>query len=153
MRCNSHEIRTQFCSRAAESLISLIAVSMAAYHAELVEMGRSLSDPLTPEAQEAMRRIRDLVDSGDWGGPLRADGKLLNPAYLRPLFIYAIETPDADGVGWAVDRMREIQDFICRSEFFATFAEGLAEVQVMKERRVTARWFCYQKFSVRPPFL
>jgi hypothetical protein len=149
MRCNPSEIRAQFSFPTAEPLISLIAISMAAYHTEQVEMGRNLNDPQTPEAQEAMRRIRDLVE-GDWNAPCK--GKH-NPAYLRPLFIYAIESLDPEGAHWAVDRMKEIKDPICRSDFFASYAQGLAEAQRIKERRVTARWFCYQNYNVRPPFL
>ncbi|RFU24720.1 hypothetical protein B7463_g11616, partial [Scytalidium lignicola] len=149
MRCNPAEIRTQFSFPTAEPLISLVAISIAAYHTELVEMERSLNEPQTPEAQESMRQIRGLVEE-EWNASYK--GKL-NPGYLRPLFIYAIESLDPEGAQWAVDRMKEIKDPICRSDFFASYAQDLVQAQMIKQRRVTARWFCYQTYSVRPPFL
>ena len=149
MNCSPSEVRAQFPLLGAEPLISQIASSMAAYDVEQVDLVRSLSEPQTPEAQEAMRHIRDLVE-GDWNSLCGENHK---PPYLHPLFIYAIESVDLEDLHWAVDRMREIRDPISRSDFFAWYAEGLTEAQRTKQRRVTARWFCYQNYSVRPPFL
>jgi hypothetical protein len=129
MRYDPNKIRTQFSPTTAETLVSLIAISMAAYYAELVEMGRSLNDPLLPKAQEAMSRIRDLVD-GNWNTSCE---EKLNQGYLRPLFIYAIESADSESAHWAVKRMEQIKDPISRSNFFASYAQALVEEQSKEE--------------------
>lgn len=168
LRLEPFELRAQLSPSIAESLITLVGITTATYYAEIVEIGRTLSDPplASLEAKQAMRCIRNIVDScdGNWNGyALNSTGAIpsnsyshsskLDPGYLRPLFIYAIESIRSSDTEWAVDRMMQINNPICRSEFFARFADSLAETQRNLGRRVTTKYFCYQTFGVAPPFL
>lgn len=149
MRCEPDRMRDRFPISAAELLINQIAVSMASYHAEHVDIGRSLGDPLslTPDAEEGLCWIERFVEE-DWSAQEK-----LSPGHLRPLFLYAIEHGNSTNVQWAVDRMKDIKNPISRSDFLASYAQALAEEQRIKKRRVTTRWFCYERYGVRPPFL
>ncbi|KIW15793.1 hypothetical protein PV08_05843 [Exophiala spinifera] len=89
---------------------------------------------------------RDEYHARNSAGYIRA-------AYLRPLFLYAIECMDREQNAWAVARLREINDPICRSAFFAAFAEALGDMQLRKSRRVTSKYFSIWHFGVPPPFL
>jgi uncharacterized protein (DUF2236 family) len=168
MRLEPFELRNQLSSSISEPLISLIGITTAAYYTEIVEIGRTLSDPpfASPEAKQAMQSIRNIVESCDWNRNIDASnlhgaassksyshsGKL-NPGFLRPLFLYAIESIHKGDTQWAVDRMIQINNHICRSEFFARFAESLTEAQRSVRRRVTTKYFCFKTFGVAPPFL
>lgn len=155
MRYQPDELRAQFSRAISEPLISLVGLCSAAYHTEIVEVGRTLSDPplASSEAKQAMRRIRDIVE-GDWNASWAASGSgKLNPGYLRALFLCAIESIHPADTQWAVQALKQINNPICRSDFFASFAQGLAEAQRRKERRCTTKWFCYQTYGVPPPFL
>jgi len=129
----------------------LIGLCMAIFHTEIVEIGRTLSDPplASSEARQHMRQIREVVE-GDYNA---LKGGKLNPGYLRPLFLFAIESINMDHTQWAIDRIKQINDQICRSDFFASFAKALVEAQRNKERRVTTKWLCFQTFGVPPPYL
>jgi len=151
LRFEPSELRAHFSPMIAEPLIALVGICIAAYYTEVVETGRTLSDPpfASAEAKQAMCRIRDIVE-GDWN---TSSGSNLNSGYLRPLFLYAIESIHRDDTQWAVERLKQIKNPICRSDFFASFAEALAEAQRSKGRRVTTKYFCYQTFGVPPPGL
>lgn len=139
MRFKPEELRAQFSCEIARSIVTLVGICTAAYYAEIIEIGRTLSDPplASSGAKQAMRQIRDIID-GDWN--VSSGGKL-NPGYLRPLFLYAIESVDKDETQWAVQRLKDLKNPICRSDFFASFASSLAEAQISKTRRVTTRYF------------
>ena len=151
MRFDPGELRAQLSRAIAEPIVSLIEICTAAYYAEIIDIGRTLSDPplASPDAKQAMRRIRDIIEGG-WNASNRSK---LNSGYLRPLFLYAIESVDKDDTQWAVERLNDIKNPICRSDFFASFAKSLAEAQISKTRRVTTRYFCYRAFGVPPPFM
>lgn len=151
MQLKPGELRAQFSPAIAEPMISLIGLCIAAYYTEIVDIGRTLSDPplASAEAKQAMCQIRDIIE-GDWNA---SSGAKLNPGYLRPLFLYAIESICKDDSQWAVERLKDIKSPSCRSDFFAFYAESLAEAQRRKKRRVTTKYFCHQLFGVSPPFL
>lgn len=151
MQLSPSELRAQFSPAIADPLVSLIAICTAAYHAETVDIGRTFSDPplASADAKATMRRIRDIIE-GDWNA---SSGGRLNPGYLRPLFMYAIESVGKDDTAWAVERLQEIKNPICRSDFFAAFAKKLTEAQASKARRVTTRYFCFHDFGGPPPFM
>jgi hypothetical protein len=151
MQLKPGELRAQFSPAIAEPMITLIGLCIAAYYTEIVEIGRTLSDPplASAEAKQAMCQIRDIIE-GDWNA---SSGAKINPGYLRPLFLYAIESICRDDSRWAVERLKDIKSPICRSDFFAFYAESLAEAQRRKKRRVTTKYFCHQLFGVPPPFL
>ncbi|KAH6611561.1 hypothetical protein Trco_001581 [Trichoderma cornu-damae] len=166
MRLEPSTMRRQLPPAIAEPLVELVGITTAAYHAEIVEVGRTLSEPplASQEAKSAMCAIRSIVEDEAWnaygsGGvgaasPNRAmpPGRL-HPGYLRPLFMCAIESINQSDTQWAVHRIRHVNNNICRSEFFALFADSLAAAQRSKGRRVTTKWFCYETFGVSPPYL
>ncbi|RDW56755.1 hypothetical protein BP6252_13978 [Coleophoma cylindrospora] len=145
------DLRSHLAPKIATPVIALSGVCAAAYHTETVEMDRVLGDPVSErtDSKQAMRRIREIVD-GDWNA---YEAGKLNSGYLRPLFTYAIECMDREKNQWAVDRLREIKDPICRSDFFAAFGKALSDAQLRKERRVTSKYFCIWYFGVPPPFM
>lgn len=149
LRCDPDQIRDRFATEIAELLINQAAISTASYHAEHVDIDRSLGDPvsLTPEAEEGLHWMENLVEAN------RNVREKLSPGLLRPLFMYAIEHEDSANAQWAIDCMREIKAPIARSDFFSSYAQTLVEEQRNKKRRVTTRWFCYERYGVRPPFL
>ncbi|KAF7195015.1 hypothetical protein HII31_03689 [Pseudocercospora fuligena] len=145
-------LRSTLAADIAEPIITLIGLCTAAYHAEFVEMDRVIGDPITKSSgsRHAMAEIRNIID-GDWNC-YNYEHKL-NPGYLRPLFLYAIECMDRDQTKWAVARMKAVQDCICRSDFFAEFGQRLSNAQLQKERRVTSKYFCIWFFGTPPPFM
>jgi hypothetical protein len=145
------DLRCHLAPQIANSLISLIGLCTAAYHAEFVELDRLLGDPVSKstEARQAMDRIQEIID-GDWNV---YDEDKLNSGYLRPLFLYAIECMDHHQNHWAVEKLRQIKSPICRSDFFASFGKALSDAQLRKDRRVTSKYFCIWYFGVPPPFI
>lgn len=152
MRLAPADIRAQLSSQVAEPLINLIGLCNATYHTEVIEIGRTLSDPplASSEAKMAMREIQNIIET-DWA--TRTADDRLHAGYLRPLFLCAIESIRTQDTQWAVERLRQIKDPISRSDFFASFAESLAAAQMDKGRRVTTKFFCQQQFGISPPFL
>ncbi len=152
-RLASANIHAYFAEEIARPLIMAIGVANTAYHTEIIETGRTLSDPplASSEAKSAMAEIRKMVEAADeWN--MLDDGRHLNAGYLRPLFLYAIESIRKEDTMWAVQKLREIKDPIRRSDLFATFADGLTEAQRSKGRRVTTKFFCRQNYGISPPF-
>jgi hypothetical protein len=145
--------------RIASPIIGLIGVCAAAYHTEIVEIDRVLGDPVSrsEDSRKARHQIRMIIegddgeDEDDWNA-YDHNGRL-NPGYLRPLFLYAIECMDRGENEWAVDKISQIRNQICRSQFFAMFGKALSDAQLRKERRVTSKYFCIWYFGVAPPFM
>lgn len=151
MHLDSASVCSLFAEEVSFRLLALCAICKTAYLVEIVEIGRTLSDPplASPQARKAMREIRNIVDSDlDM-----SNDKKPSVAHLRPLFLYAIESISMNETQWAVQRIKDIDNPIARSSFFASFAKALAQAQRDKERRVTSRWFCYQAFGMPPPAL
>jgi hypothetical protein len=149
LRLQPGQLREQFGRTIADPLIALAGVCVAAYFAEVVVIGRTLGDPpqASAEAIQAMKQIWDIVE-GDWDASKEA---VLNPGYLRPLFLYAIESLQKDETQWAVDCIRKIKNPMSRSDFIASLADALGEAQKIQGRRVTTKAFSYQTFGVPPP--
>ncbi|RMJ17621.1 hypothetical protein CDV36_002709 [Fusarium kuroshium] len=148
------DLRDQLAPRLANAVTSLVGICNAAYHAELVEIDRVLGDPVTKwtDSRKAIHQIRQIVDDECTASDAtKTEG--LNPGYLRPLFLYAIECMDKEENQWAVDRIAQIRDPIYRSKFFSTFAKELSDAQMRKERRVTSKYFCIWYFGTPPPYL
>ncbi|KUL84248.1 hypothetical protein ZTR_06902 [Talaromyces verruculosus] len=155
------DLRSCLAPKIAGPLIRLIGVCAAAYYAEIVEIDRVLGDPVSKceDSREARHQIRMIIegndaeedDADDWNA-YHHKGRL-NSGYLRPLFLYAIECMDRDENEWAVEKIGEIRNQICRSQFFAMFGKALSDAQLRKERRVTSKYFCIWYFGVAPPFM
>lgn len=155
MRASPAEIRSHLSLHVSEPVLLMVAICEAIYHHEIVEIGRNLSDPpfASPEAREHLGSIRAIIENPEYPTAAVEDPDRVNVALLRPLFLYAIEILDQVDTEWAVKQIRKIKDPISRSEFFASFAEGLATAQREKGRRVTTKWWCWQTFEVAPPYL
>ncbi|KAG9606213.1 hypothetical protein KCU77_g338, partial [Aureobasidium melanogenum] len=151
-RQTPEKIRSLFSPEVSTLLIAMIGICHAAYHTEFVELDRVRGDPVAKwtDSDVAVNAIRDIVD-GDWETQDRHNDGSLNPAYLRPLFLCAIECMDSETSRWAVEKLRRIKHPVFRGEFFASFAEALAAAQRSKDRRVTSRYFCLWFFGVPPP--
>ncbi|KAH7355588.1 hypothetical protein BKA66DRAFT_475131 [Pyrenochaeta sp. MPI-SDFR-AT-0127] len=145
------DLRCYLAPQIARPIITLIGICAAAYHSEFIEMNRVLGDPLSEsfDAKNAMCVLREIVD-GDYDA---YDGGKLNPGYLRPLLLYAIECMDREKTHWAVNRLETIQNPICRSGFFASFGKALSDAQLLKGRRITSKYFAIWYFGVPPPFM
>ena len=146
------QLRSQLTSPVADRVVLLIALCTAAYHAEIIEIDRVLGDPVTQwtDSRPSLDAIRDLID-GDWAA--HGDDGKLESGFLRPLFLYAIESFDEEKTQWACRCLSEIQNPTYRSDFFSEFAKALASAQALKDRRVTSKYFCISYFGVPPPFL
>jgi hypothetical protein len=133
----------------AEPLVNLVGVCTAAYFGEIIGLRRTLGDdPFpSPESQQPMSRIRNIVE-GEWNG--LSEGTL-NPGYIRPLFLYAIENLQQHETDWAVARLRQVQSPTSRSEFIATLGEALGRQQRTEKRRVATKYFCNGAFNVMVP--
>lgn len=155
MHSSPTRVRSYLTLPVGEPLLLMIAICEAIYHNEIVEIGRNLSDPpfASPEAREHLDSIRAIIENPEIPTACVKDPDKVHPAFLRPLFLYAIESLDQDDTEWAVGQIRKIKDPISRSDFFANFAEGLAKAQREKGRRVTTKWWCWQAFGVAPPYL
>ncbi|KAL6408410.1 hypothetical protein AUP68_08267 [Ilyonectria robusta] len=145
------KVREHLSAQISDPLIALAGVCIAAFHAEIIVIGRILGDPPfpSPEAKHALEQIRSIVQGG-WN--VSADGAL-NPGYIRPLFVYALESFQKDESQWAADQLRRIKHPSSRSNFLASFVEAHGEAQRAQGRRVTMKYFCYQTFGVALPFM
>ncbi|KAF5537010.1 transcriptional regulatory moc3 [Fusarium phyllophilum] len=153
-RQSSEDLRAQMVPRIADMISSLISICEAAYHAEFIDIGRQLGDPVSqsPDSTEALNRIKEILESvcgSDGEG--RPGG--INPGYLRPLFLCAIESTDKEQTSWAVEKLAGIHNRVYHGEFFSAFAKALSEAQTSHDRRVTSRYFCIWYFGITPPFL
>ena len=144
----------ELCNHLAQGLVDKLSIYAdfcnAAYHSELIYLGRGSGEYLTatPEAEEAMRSIRLIVNNDR-----NSSGQRLDSGYLWPLFLYAVESSKSDGAAWAVAKMRQIKDSLWNSEGIADFAESLSKEQIKKGRRVDSRYFSIERFGTVPPFI
>ncbi|RAO70359.1 uncharacterized protein BHQ10_006371 [Talaromyces amestolkiae] len=152
------DLRSCVAPRIAGPIIGLMGVCAAAYYTEIVEIDRVLGDPVSKseDSREARHQIRMIIEGNDIDGvdwnTYDHNGRL-NSGFLRPLFLYAIECMDRDENEWAVEKISQIRNQICRSQFFAMFGKALSDAQLRKERRVTSKYFCIWYFGVAPPFM
>lgn len=151
-------IRQHFSSSIADKIITLSGLCIAAFHTEIISIGRIMGDPPFPsaEATEARHQIRQLVDNGeDWNGSSSSvtRGDELNPGYTRPLFMYGLESFDKHESEWAVAQLRRIRHPLNSAGFLASFLEAHGEAQRAQSRRVTMKYFCLQTFRVPLPFM
>nr|RBQ94714.1 hypothetical protein FVER53263_20692 [Fusarium verticillioides] len=153
-RQSPEHLRSQIVPQIADMISSLVSICEAAYHAEFIDVGRQLGDPVSqsPDSIEALGRIVEIVESH-----CSSDGEgrsiAINAGYLRPLFLCAIESTDKEQTDWATENLAKIQNRVYRAEFFSAFAKALSEAQTRNDRRVTSRYFCIWYFGITPPFL
>ncbi|KAL6240710.1 hypothetical protein RBB50_012420 [Rhinocladiella similis] len=152
LRFHPSQLREDLRSTIAEPLITVAGLCTATYAVEVVALRRILGDPPfpSPESSPALRQIRDVIE-GDWN--VRNKDGALNPGYVRPLFLFAIENTQPEETRWAVARLREIKSSLSRSDFVASLAEALSEAQRTEQRRVTTKYFCCRFFNVPPALI
>lgn len=153
LRFQPSQLREDLRSTIAEPLITVAGLCTAAYAIETVALRRILGDPPfpSPESGPALRQIREVIE-GDWN--VRNKNGALNPGYVRPLFLFAIENTQPEETGWAVARLRETTSSpLSRSDFVASLAEALSEAQRTEQRRVTTKYFCCRFFNVPPALI
>ena len=155
MQSSPSELQTLLAPSVSGPLLTQIAICKVMYQAELIELGRNLSDPplASEKARSQMKQMQLLLENPKWPMHDAASDGALSVGFLRPLLMYAIESIHESETVWAVNQMRRIRNTIARSDFFASFAEGLAQAQREKRRRVTTRWFCLEAFETTPPYL
>ncbi|KAI1030230.1 hypothetical protein LB504_010373 [Fusarium proliferatum] len=139
-RQSPEHLRSQMVSRIADMISSLISICEAAYYAEFIDIGRQLGDPVSqsPDSTEALGRIREILKS-DCNGNDEGKTRSINPGYLRPLFLCAIEGTAKEQTSWAVEKLAQIQNRVYRGEFFSAFAKALSEAQTTNDRRLKRR--------------
>ncbi|KAM0324763.1 hypothetical protein ACHAQA_007726 [Verticillium albo-atrum] len=127
------EVREHFSAQISGPLIALCGVCIAAFHSEVIVIGRILGDPPFPsdETKHSKEQIRSIVD-GDWN--VHEEDGSLNPGLVRPLFVYALESFDKSELSWVADRMREIKHPMSRSNFLASFIEVHGEAQRVQKQ-------------------
>jgi hypothetical protein len=126
--------------------------SAGCYHAEVIYHGRAHGRTSTPapEALDAKRHIRNIVDRVI---TLLPPNGRLDPAYMWPLFLYAVERTTRDGVGWAIDKLHLVNDPLWSTDFIKNFVGQLSSEQLQRGERVDSRYFCVEKYGNPPPFI
>ncbi|KIW22646.1 uncharacterized protein PV07_10923 [Cladophialophora immunda] len=132
-----------------EQLSTLIDLCNAAYQIEIVDLGRAHGQWLTPtpEAQEALRQVRRIVDEN-----VTRNNGAVNPGFMWPIFFYALEA-DQEGGNWAVQMLQCVHKPIYQSDFMSRFLAAVVELQCQRSDRVDCRYLCTQRFGVAPPFI
>ncbi|ETI26448.1 hypothetical protein G647_03225 [Cladophialophora carrionii CBS 160.54] len=149
LQLRPEELRSVIPAPFANSLATLIDLCNAAYHIEIVDLGRAHGQWLTPtpEAQEAMQHVRHIVDEN-----FTQNSGAVSPGFMWPIFFYALEA-DEEGGKWAVRMLQQIRRPTCHSDFFALFLEAVLDQQRQKGERVDCRYLCIEKFGIPPPFI
>ncbi|KAF5669669.1 transcriptional regulatory moc3 [Fusarium circinatum] len=113
-RQSPEHLRSQIVPRIADMISSLISICEAAYHAEFIDIGRQLGDPVSqsPDSTEALGRIKEILE-GDCSS----------------------NEEDKEQTSWAVEKLARIQNHVYRGEFFSAFAKALSEAQTSHDRR------------------
>ncbi|KAK9312326.1 fungal-specific transcription factor domain-containing protein [Lipomyces starkeyi] len=150
LKLSRDDLRGHISEGLVDIITKLICIYNAVYFTEVVYLGRAHGQwpSATPEAQEAMQQIRQIVDNCS-----TADEVKLDSGYMWPLFIYAVESTEQEGAAWAVEKLRQIRNPVCRSDFVAQLVQALTEEQRKKGERVDSRYFSIEKFGIAPPFI
>ncbi|KAK9234725.1 hypothetical protein V1525DRAFT_391172, partial [Lipomyces kononenkoae] len=101
------------------ALCRLLDLCRTAYFTEIIYLGCAYGKkPIaSADALEAMQHIRHIVDS-------RLECSIIDPGFIWPLYMYAVEHPDPDQSRWAVGALREVKNPIWHSDFVASLAQG-----------------------------
>ncbi|KAK9235249.1 hypothetical protein V1525DRAFT_281368 [Lipomyces kononenkoae] len=148
LRTDRRQLQNELSPGLGSALGQLVDLCNAAYFTEVIYLGRAYGKSPTASAEEleAMQNIRHIVES-------RCEQVAVDPSFIWPLFMYAVEHPDPDQSRWAVGKLREVKDPIWHSDFVSSLAQGISEEQLTGAKRVDTRYFCLQRFSIPPPFI
>ncbi|KAK6811815.1 hypothetical protein RU639_012460 [Aspergillus parasiticus] len=148
LRADRQQLQEHLPPTLRSPLSRLVDLCSAAYFTEIIYLGRAYgkSPSASPEALQAMHHVRHIVES-------RFERSKVDPCFIWPLFMYAVEHPDPDHCRWSVGKLREVKNPIWHSDFVANLAQGISEEQVARAKRVDTRYFCLERFSMPPPFI
>lgn len=77
----------------------------------------------------------------------------LHPAFLWPLFLFAVESNNGDDLALAANYLKMTTDPLWNSEIVTSLIGGLTNEQLLKGDRVDSRYFCVDRLGVVPPFM
>lgn len=145
------DARAHLSAQVANPIIKMMGLCIASYHSGRVDLRRSYGRPLlaSPESKKAMDEIRRVVD-GDYNS---FHGGLLCSGYLWPIFVYALESMNTVDAHWAVTRLRQVHNPLCRSDFIARLADDITSEQIREGKRIDVRYFCFEKYGSPPPYM
>ncbi|KAF5655338.1 hypothetical protein FHETE_11200 [Fusarium heterosporum] len=129
--------------------LRLVAIlCQTCYHAEVIYHARAYgrSQSLSPPISDARAAIRQAVDNV-------SHDQALHPAFLWPLFMYAVETTDTTELDWVVERLNGISNPWWNSKAITDLASGVSWEQLKKGERVDSRYFCLERFGTVPPYI
>lgn len=151
LRQTPSDVRAHLSAQVANPIIKMMGLCTASYHSGRVDLRRSYGRPLLAplESKKAMDEIRRIVD-GDYNS---FDGGSLCSGYLWPIFVYALESMDTEEIRWAVTRLRQVQNPLCRSDFVARLADDITNEQIREGKRIDVRYFCFEKYGSPPPYM
>ncbi|OAP57190.1 hypothetical protein AYL99_07928 [Fonsecaea erecta] len=149
LRLSREQLQTVVPESLLDRLSMLIDLCNAAYQIEIVDLGRAHGQWLipTPEAQEALRQVRRIVDEN-----VTRNNGAVNPGFMWPIFFYALEA-DPEGGNWAVQMLERVKKPIYQSDFMSRFLAAVVELQCQRSERVDCRYLCTQRFGIAPPFI
>lgn len=149
LRTDRGQLREKIWPGLRSSICRLVDLCSVAYFAEVIYLGRAYgkSPTASSESLEAMRQIHDIVDSPS------SEHSGVDPGFIWPLFMYAVEHPVPEQSWWAVRTLRKVNNPIWHSGFVSDLAQGIIEEQLKQAKRVDTRYFCLKHFSTPPPFI
>jgi hypothetical protein len=149
LRVDRDQLQEKIWPGLRSSIGRLVDLCSVAFSAEVIYLGRAYGKCPTASAEslEAMRQIHHIVESHS------GEHSAVDPGFIWPLFIYAVEHPDPERSGWAVRTLRKVKNPVWRSELVSDLAQGISEEQLKQAQRVDTRYFCLKHFSTPPPFI
>jgi hypothetical protein len=149
LRVDRSQLQKKIWPGLRSSVGRLVDLCSAAYFAEVIYLGRAYGKCPTASAEslEAMKQIYHIVDSPSGGH------SAVDPGFIWPLFMYAVEHTDPEQSQWAVRTLRKVKNPIWHSEFVSNLAQGISEEQLKQGQRVDTRYFCLKHFNNPPPFI
>ncbi|EXA33496.1 hypothetical protein FOVG_15217 [Fusarium oxysporum f. sp. pisi HDV247] len=118
------------------------------YHAEIIYHARAYgrSQPLSPSILNARAAIRQGVEKF-------GSARIIHPAFIWPLFMYAVETTEEDDLEWVLATLQGIKDPWWNSKMITDLASGVGREQLKKSERVDSRYLCLETFGTVPPYI
>ncbi|KAF9760867.1 hypothetical protein IL306_004076 [Fusarium sp. DS 682] len=118
------------------------------YHAEIIYHARAYgrSQPLSLSILNARAAIRRGIEQVS-----RAN--TLHPAFIWPLFMYAVETTEEDDLEWVLATLQGISDLWWNSKMITDLAAGVGREQLNKGERIDSRYLCLERFGTIPPYM
>lgn len=149
LRTDREQLRQKLWPGLRSTVGRLVDLCIVAYFAEVIYLGRAYGNcPSAPaESLEAMNHIHHIIDFHCCGQ------SVVDPGFIWPLFLFAVEHPNAEKSQWAIRTLRLVNNPLWHSEFVSNLAQGICEEQLRQAKRVDTRYFSLKHFSTPPPFI